>query len=66
MPKGIAFPMRIYCPDSNDGGASPAFTPHSLFDTQLATEYSVALIAPNRRHGSKTQDGRPLRGYQRR
>ena len=35
-------------------------------DTQLATEYGIELIAPNRRRRGKTQDGRPLRRYRRR
>ena len=35
-------------------------------DTQLATEYGIELIAPNRRRRGKTQDGRLLRRYRRR
>ncbi|WP_420313858.1 IS5 family transposase [Bryobacter aggregatus] len=35
-------------------------------DEKLAEEYSIEMIAPNRRNRSKTQDGRPLRRYRRR
>ena len=35
-------------------------------DTQLAEQYDIELIAPNRRKRSKTQDGRKLRRYVRR
>lgn len=35
-------------------------------DEKLAEDYDIELIAPNRRHRSKTQDGRKLRRYRRR
>jgi transposase len=36
-------------------------------DTQMAQEYGIEMIAPNRRNRKhKTQDGRPLRRYRRR
>ncbi len=34
-------------------------------DAQLAAEYGIKMIAPNRRRRSKTQDGRLLRRYRR-
>ena len=35
-------------------------------DAQLAQQYGIELIAPNRRNRSKSQDGRQLRRYRRR
>jgi len=35
-------------------------------DRQLAEEYGIDLISPNRKNRSKTQDGRKLRRYKRR
>jgi len=35
-------------------------------DRHLEEEYGIAMIAPNRRNRSQTQDGRPLRRYKRR
>jgi transposase len=35
-------------------------------DAELAQDYGVELIAPNRRGRRRTQDGRPLRRYRRR
>lgn len=35
-------------------------------DVELAEDYGVELIAPNRRGRRRTQDGRPLRRYRRR
>ena len=35
-------------------------------DRQLAQDYGIEMIAPNRRRRSRSQDGRPLRRYRRR
>ena len=35
-------------------------------DQQLAVEFGIQMIAPNRRTRGRTQDGRPLRRYKRR